>query len=113
MATTTDQGVMKIPVSTWNYIAEGKESRHLGPMAEDFYKEFGLGTTDKAIGIQDLAGVSLAGVKALDEKQTELAAENAELKAKLNTVEDQLKKQQAEIDELKKLITSKGETNKQ
>ncbi|HTH52006.1 MAG TPA: hypothetical protein VL501_08740, partial [Pyrinomonadaceae bacterium] len=56
-------------------------------------------------GIQDLASVSLAGVKALEERTEHLQSENAELKSRLNTVEDQLKKQQAQIDELKKLLT--------
>jgi trimeric autotransporter adhesin len=113
--------IRKLPVSTWNYIAEGQQSRHLGPMAEDFYKTFGLGESDKSIGIQDLAGVSLAGVKALEERTADLQTENSTLKAKLadqdqklNTVQDQLKKQQAEIDELKKLVLTqgKGEKNK-
>ena len=52
-------------MSTWNYISEGREVRHIGPMAEDFYKQFGLGTGSTSIGVQDLAAVSLAAVKAL------------------------------------------------
>jgi len=98
----------------------GQQSRHLGPMAEDFYSTFGLGTSDKSIGIQDLAGVSLAGVKALEERTADLATENTSLKArlvdqdqKLNSVQEQLKRQQSEIDELKKLVLAgKAETDK-
>ena len=56
----------KIPVTSWNYISEGRQVRHLGPMAEDFYNAFGLGTGNASIGVQDLAGVSLAAVKALE-----------------------------------------------
>jgi hypothetical protein len=26
----------KIPVSTWDYISEGSETGHMGPMVEDF-----------------------------------------------------------------------------
>jgi trimeric autotransporter adhesin len=83
----------KVPVSTWNYIAEGQQSRHLGPMAEDFYGAFRLGTTDKAIGIQDAVGVSLAAVKALDARTVELqqkAEEVEQLRAKVNTLEQRL-----------------------
>ncbi|MBV9927631.1 MAG: hypothetical protein JOZ96_21615 [Acidobacteria bacterium] len=83
----------KVPVSTWNYIAEGQQSRHLGPMAEDFYGAFQLGTTDKAIGIQDAVGVSLAAVKALDAKTLELqekAQEVEQLRSKVNTLEQRL-----------------------
>jgi hypothetical protein len=83
----------KVPVSTWNYIAEGQQSRHLGPMAEDFYTAFQLGTTDKAIGIQDAVGVSLAAVKALDAKTLELqqkAEEVEQLRTKVSTLEQRL-----------------------
>jgi hypothetical protein len=68
-----------IPVSTWNYISEGKTVRHMGPMAEDFYQAFKLGTGNTSIGVQDLAGVSLAGIKALDERTTELQQKSAEV----------------------------------
>jgi hypothetical protein len=83
----------KVPVSTWNYIAEGQQSRHLGPMAEDFYGAFQLGTTDKAIGIQDAVGVSLAAVKALDARTLELQQKSEEveqLRSKVNTLEQRL-----------------------
>ena len=83
----------KVPVSTWNYIAEGQQARHLGPMAEDFYGAFQLGTTDKAIGIQDAVGVSLAAVKALDARTLELQQKSEEveqLRSKVNTLEQRL-----------------------
>jgi hypothetical protein len=83
----------KVPVSTWNYITEGQQSRHLGPMAEDFYGAFKLGTTDKAIGIQDAVGVSLAAVKALDARTLELQQKSEEveqLRNKVNTLEQRL-----------------------
>jgi hypothetical protein len=70
-----------IPVSTWNYISEGNKVRHMGPMAEDFYQAFKLGTGNTSIGVQDLAGVSLAGIKALDERTNELQLKSAEVDA--------------------------------
>ena len=76
-----------IPVSTWNYISEGSNVRHIGPMAEDFYAQFGLGTGSASIGVQDLAAVSLAAVKALDTRTTELQQKTAEvdkLRAEVN-----------------------------
>ncbi|HEX8890649.1 MAG TPA: tail fiber domain-containing protein [Pyrinomonadaceae bacterium] len=69
----------KIQVSTWNYISEGNKVRHIGPMAEDFYAQFGLGTGNTSIGVQDLAAVSLAAVKALDTRTTELQQKTAEV----------------------------------
>jgi hypothetical protein len=83
----------KVPVSTWNYISEGQQSRHLGPMAEDFYSAFRLGTSDKAIGVQDAVGVSLAAVKALDARTLELQQKTEEveqLRTKVNTLEQRL-----------------------
>jgi trimeric autotransporter adhesin len=77
----------KIQVSTWNYISEGSNVRHIGPMAEDFYAQFGLGTGNTSIGVQDLAAVSLAAVKALDTRTTELQQKTVEvdqLRAELN-----------------------------
>ncbi|MDT7777987.1 MAG: hypothetical protein QOC99_499 [Acidobacteriota bacterium] len=83
----------KVPVSTWNYISEGQQVRHLGPMAEDFYKAFSLGVGNTSIGVQDAVGVSLAAVKALDERTLELQKKTEEveqLRFKLNTLEQRL-----------------------
>lgn len=68
-----------IPVSTWNYISEGNETRHMGPMAEDFYQGFKLGTGNTSIGVQDLTGVSLAAIKTLDQRTIELQHKTAEV----------------------------------
>jgi hypothetical protein len=76
----------KIPVSSWNYISEGQQVRHMGPMAEDFYQSFGLGTGNTSIGVQDLAGVSLAAVKALDQRTAELQQRTAEVEQLRNEV---------------------------
>ena len=69
----------QVPISTWNYIAGGDYTRHMGLMAEDFFSAFKLGVSDKAIGIQDLAGVNLAAIKALDERTTQLQQKQNEL----------------------------------
>ncbi|MBS1793557.1 MAG: hypothetical protein JSS81_06865 [Acidobacteria bacterium] len=89
--------IRALPVTTWNYILEGKQARHIGPVAEDFYETFKFGASDKSIPVQDLAGVSLAGVKALEERTANLQKENDELK-------ERLKEQQTTIDALKKLV---------
>jgi hypothetical protein len=64
----------RIPVNTWNYTDEGRQSRHMGPFAEDFWREFGLGTEPLAIGHLDIDGVNFAGVKALDARTLQLQA---------------------------------------
>ena len=84
----------KIPVTTWNYISEGKQVRHLGPMAEDFFAEFKLGTGNTSIGVQDLAGVSIAAVKELDDQ---LQLKNAEIERLQNEVKS-LRSNQADLE---------------
>jgi hypothetical protein len=82
----------QIPVSTWNYISEGQQTRHMGPMAEDFFKAFGLGTGNTSIGVQDLAGVSLAAIKALEQRTAELQQKTSEveqLRAEVNELKAQ------------------------
>jgi hypothetical protein len=90
-----------IDVSTWNYIAEGRQVRHMGPMAEDFFKAFSLGTGNTSIGMQDLAGVSLAAIKELDKRTVEvdqlreevnqLRQANSDLERRLAILEQLLK----------------------
>jgi hypothetical protein len=65
----------RIPVNSWNYIDEGRQSRHMGPFAEDFWREFGLGTEPLAIGHLDIDGVNFAGVKALDARTLQLQSD--------------------------------------
>jgi hypothetical protein len=74
-----------IPMSTWSY--NGEETKHMGPMAQDFHAAFGLGTTDKAYDPIDAHGVAFAGIQGLYEMIQEqntrlekLEKENVELK---------------------------------
>ncbi len=80
--------IRRTPVTTWNYILEGRQSRHMGPVAEDFHQSFGLGTTDRSIGLNDIDGVNFAGVKALEARtaglQRQADANTAELRRQLS-----------------------------
>jgi hypothetical protein len=80
----------KVPISTWNYISEGRAVRHMGPMAEDFFQAFKLGTGNTSIGVQDLAGVSLGAIQELDQRTNDLQQKTAQV--------DQLRQQ---VDELR------------
>jgi hypothetical protein len=93
----------KVPVSTWNYITEGQSVRHLGPMAEDFHAQFGLGTDDKSIGLQDLAGVSLAAVQELDAQLQQKTAQVEKLEAEVNALQRRL----ASLEQLVQKLTKK------
>ncbi|HST57719.1 MAG TPA: tail fiber domain-containing protein [Longimicrobium sp.] len=88
----------RIPVNTWNYTDEGRQSRHMGPFAEDFWREFGLGTEPLAIGHLDIDGVNFAGIKALDERTTALQAYTAEQVGALRAENEALRAQNAALE---------------
>jgi hypothetical protein len=74
--------VARLPLATWEY-KDAAGVRHLGPMAQDFVAEFGLGADDKHIAPGDAAGVSLAAIQALK-------SENDALRARLAAIEAQV-----------------------
>jgi Chaperone of endosialidase len=73
-----------LPIATWSY-KQDPGSKHLGPMAEDFYDAFGLGSTNKGISVLDASTVALAAIQALshqlDLKQQQVDTLEARLKA--------------------------------
>ncbi len=78
--------VGKLPISEWAY-KHDTNTRHIGPMAQDFYALFGTGRNDKGISTIDTSGVALASIKALH-------AENSQLKARLEKLESIVASQQ-------------------
>lgn len=81
----------KLPVTRWSYKTEAENIRHIGPMAQDFYAAFGLGSDNRGIGTVDADGVALAGIKALEERTRNLAAELENLKADNAALRQQMK----------------------
>jgi hypothetical protein len=79
--------VSRMPITTWSYKSDDPSVRHMGMMAQDFYGEFGLGTTDKAFNPVDAHGVEMAAIQALYQRLQEqeqriqkLEQENRELR---------------------------------
>jgi hypothetical protein len=80
-----------VPIATWNYKAQDKSIRHIGPMAQDFAAAFKVGGDEHGISTVDADGVALAAIQglheALREKDARIQAlENdvAELKRLMN-----------------------------
>lgn len=71
--------VLGLPITTWSY-QTAPETRHIGPMAQDFFAKFAVGTDERHIASLDEDGVALAAIQGLNEK---LEAENGKLKAQL------------------------------
>ncbi len=92
-----------VPVTTWNYIAEGRRVRHVGPMAQDWHRAFGLNDDDKTINQGDFDGVNLAAIQALEARTSELRARAAEvdqLRAELAATQQRLQALEAIVREL-------------
>jgi len=75
--------VGQLPITEWSY-KEDPRTRHVGPVAQDFYSTFNIGTDNKHIAPIDEGGVALAAIKGLNQK---LEKENAELNARLEKLE--------------------------
>jgi hypothetical protein len=78
--------VAKLPLCEWSYKADA-QTRHLGPMGQDFYSAFNIGTDEKHIAPIDEGGVALAAIQGLNQKLTEKDSEIQGLKQRLETLE--------------------------
>jgi hypothetical protein len=79
--------VSALPLATWNYKAQDKSIRHLGPMAQDFHAAFGLGESDCTITTVDADGVALAAIQGLHEVVKEKDAEIQSLKKSMTELQ--------------------------
>jgi hypothetical protein len=84
--------VATLPISRWNFKTDGA-TRHIGPMAQDFYQTFQVGMDDKHIATVDEEGVALAAIQGLNEKLKEKDVEIQSLEKRLAEVEKMVKTQ--------------------
>lgn len=74
--------ILDLPISAWRY-QNDSGGRHIGPMAQDFYEAFNVGSDDKHISPLDAASVAIAGVQALAKevrkRDEQLAARDKEV----------------------------------
>jgi trimeric autotransporter adhesin len=80
--------ISTIPITTWNFKGDNTSSRHIGPMAQDFYAAFRLGIEDRSINSIDADGIALAAIQGLHQL---------------------LKEKEARIDQLESLLSSLGQ----
>ncbi|HUC85209.1 MAG TPA: tail fiber domain-containing protein [Candidatus Acidoferrales bacterium] len=85
--------VLRLPVSEWSYKTDAT-TRHIGPMGQDFYATFNVGTDEKHIAPIDEGGVALAAIQGLNQKLEEkdmamqqLKQQNDSLVNRLNELE--------------------------
>ena len=84
--------VAELPISQWSYKSQDESLEHIGPMAQDFYRLFGLGEDDKHINTLDPDGIALAAIKGLIDKNDALERMNKELNERLEKLEAMVEK---------------------
>ena len=68
-------------IEEWSYTRDrGAGVRHVGPMAQDFKRAFGLGASDRHIHAVDAHGVTIAALQAMYDRIVSLEAEVASLR---------------------------------
>ncbi len=95
--------VMSLSLATWNYRAQDKSIRHLGPTAQDFHSAFGLGENERTIASVDADGVALAAIQGLNRKMEQaLTTKDARIKA----LERQNASLAERVERLERLVTA-------
>lgn len=91
--TTILNQLNQLEISSWSYIND-PDTVHIGPMAQDFYAAFGVGTDERHISPLDSNGVALVAIQALsseleakDAQIEQLQAENEEIQQRLDELE--------------------------
>jgi len=79
--------VAALPITRWNYKAEGQSVKHIGPVAQDFQAAFKLSADDQHIATVDEEGVALAALQGLNQKVEEKSARIKELEARIERLE--------------------------
>ena len=90
-----------IDVFSWSYKSQDSNITHIGPMAQDFYATFNLGTDSTTINSGDFDGVNLLLLKALNAKVQLLETQGEKLEA----LEKELGELRAQRERLMALLT--------
>lgn len=100
-----------IPVASWNHGGHDEAIRHIGPMPQDWERAFGPSGDTTAISSLDMAGVTFAGVQALEMRSTGQAARVEMLEQRLRELERQLAEREVlahRVQQLERLLESLG-----
>lgn len=80
--------ITTLPISTWNYKDNQQKDKHIGAMAQDFYKAFEYGPDNLHIAPKDAAFIAVAGVQELVKKLDERDKTIQELQNRVNELEE-------------------------
>ena len=96
----------QLPISKWSYKKDAGKVMHIGPMAEDFYALFNVGSDNKSLSSIDTSGVALAAIKALKQDNEKIRAEKDKQIARLNDQIDAMQVQLSQVDDLKQMLAN-------
>lgn len=68
-----------VEVFSWSYISQDSSIKHIGPMAQDFYAAFELGTDSTTINSGDFDGINLLLLTALNDRMDQVELQETEL----------------------------------
>ncbi len=83
--------VANLPITSWNYRTEGKDVKHVGPVAQDFYAAFTTGQDERHLAALDSAGVALAAIQGLNAEVSAKDARISELEQSLEELKQQVR----------------------
>ena len=83
------EALATVPVSSWSFKSDADAVRHIGPMAQDFHRAFGVGPDERHISPMDMGGVALAAIRELHARVEALRERNAELEQRLEELESE------------------------
>ncbi len=78
--------ISDMPIDQWNYKHQPNGPRHIGPMAQDFWSAFHLGTDSLGIETIDADGVLFAAVKELISRCNQLENQNITLQKQIQSL---------------------------
>ncbi len=78
--------VANLPIKDWEYKSEKAGTKHIGPMAQDFWNALHLGSDSLGIETLDADGVLFAAVKELANQVQELRTENSKLQSQIQSL---------------------------
>lgn len=81
--------VSRLPISEWSY-KDDPTTRHIGPVGQDFFSIFKIGTDEKSIAPLDEGGVALAAIQALNRKVEQQEREIQDLRKKMEKLDSLL-----------------------
>jgi hypothetical protein len=85
--------VSQLPIKQWSYKSQDPSIEHIGPMAQDFWKQFHIGDDSLSISTIDPDGIALAAIQELNKKVQEieiLKAQNLALERQMAEIRLQL-----------------------